>query len=403
MENNRDKMVIFGSGQFGYDALMYFGSESIGCFCDNNSSLAGTEKYGKLVISFEELKTKYRKAVVVIAVSGHGAYVIARQCEDYGISDYVIYTFLREKFSDYGREHMLAFIREQRNRQEVRKNIYLERTKELERQVEYFRTHADIRAMKPARGELRRRQLRCVRVSAGFFRKVRGLGIKPILYGGNLLGYVRHNGFVPWDDDIDFALIREEYEKLKEYCTLHIYSEEEWNHRENAQEKEIEPGMENYYWTLLHDHFYIMEVLDDGNRVGMDFFPLEYYADHYSLGELRKLYAGLRENLVRMDTEEARISYIDSALKENRINTAAESGGIYFGIDSSEMRHNYHKGTFIPQNVVFPLREVVWEGEKFFVPNDAEEFLAYEYERLWDFPEDVGIPLHYKTIGEKGV
>ena len=78
----------------------------------------------------------------------------------------------------------------------------------------------------------------------------------------NLLGYVRHNGFVPWDDDIDFALIREEYEKLKEYCTLHIYSEEEWNHRENAQEKEIEPGMENYYWTLLHDHFYIMEVLD---------------------------------------------------------------------------------------------------------------------------------------------
>ena len=67
------------------------------------------------------------------------------------------------------------------------------------------------------------------------------------------------------------------------------------------------------------------------------------------------------------------------------------------------MRHNYHKGTFIPQNVVFPLREVVWEGEKFFVPNDAEEFLAYEYERPWDFPEDVGIPLHYKTIGEKGV
>ncbi len=195
MENNRDKMVIFGSGQFGYDALMYFGSESIGCFCDNTSSLAGTEKYGKLVISFEELKTKYRKAVVVIAVSGHGAYVIARQCEDYGISDYVIYTFLREKFSDYGREHMLAFIREQRNRQEVRKNIYLERTRELERQVEYFRTHADIRAMKPARGELRRRQLRCVRVSAGFFRKVRGLGIKPILYGGNLLGYVRPNGF----------------------------------------------------------------------------------------------------------------------------------------------------------------------------------------------------------------
>lgn len=62
--------------------------------------------------------------------------------------------------------------------------------------------------------QLRRLQLLELSALKAVDKVCKQLDIEYFLFGGSVIGAVRHNGFIPWDDDIDIAMYREDYDKF---------------------------------------------------------------------------------------------------------------------------------------------------------------------------------------------
>ena len=98
--------------------------------------------------------------------------------------------------------------------------------------------------------------------------------LKYSLVGGTLLGAVRHQGFIPWDDDIDVGMPRPDYEKFIE---LFMQKRDQFPANIDLTTDRGEKAMYPFIKLLNTDIQIQSNEGDLTNYVWIDIFPLDGY------------------------------------------------------------------------------------------------------------------------------